>query len=96
MRRRIVLIEGDLLILFLLFLIALLYSSVGHGGASGYLAILSLTTYAEYDSGWLKQHEWALNLVVADMALYQYREAGFFTLELTLPFIFEVITCVFV
>jgi len=91
MRRRIVLIEGEVLILFLLFLIALLYSSVGHGGASGYLAILSLTIYAEYDSGWLKQHAWALNLVVAAIAFYHYRKAGFFNLELTLPFIFASI-----
>ena len=87
MRRRIVLIEGEILILFLLFLIALLYSSVGHGGASGYLAILSLTIYAEYDSGWLKQHAWALNLVVAAVAFYYYRKAGFFNFDLTFPFL---------
>ncbi len=80
-------IEGEFLILFLLFLIALLYSSVGHGGASGYLAILSLTIYAEYDSGWLKQHAWALNLVVAAIAFYHYKKAGFFNLELAIPFI---------
>ena len=80
-------IEGEFLILLLLFLIALLYSSVGHGGASGYLAVLSLTIYAEYDSGWLKQHAWALNLVVAAIAFYHYRKAGFFNLKLTLPFI---------
>ena len=80
-------IEGEFLILLLLFLIALLYSSVGHGGASGYLAILSLTIYAEYDSGWLKQHAWTLNLVVAAVAFYHYRKAGFFNLKLTFPFI---------
>ena len=81
------LIEGEYFILFLLFTMALFYSSVGHGGASGYLAILSLTVYAEYDSGWLKQHVWALNLVVAAVAFYHYRKAGFFNLKLTLPFI---------
>ena len=80
-------IEGEFLILSLLFLIALLYSSVGHGGASGYLAILSLTIYAEYDSGWLKQHAWALNLVVAAIAFYHYKKAGFFDIKLTFPFI---------
>ena len=80
-------IEGEFLILFMLFLIAMLYSSVGHGGASGYLAILSLTIYAEYDSGWLKQHAWALNLVVAAIAFYHYKKAGFFNLKLTFPFI---------
>ena len=80
-------IEGEFLILSLLFLIALLYSSVGHGGASGYLAVLSLTIYGEYDSGWLKQHAWALNLVVAAIAFYHYKKAGFFNLKISYPFI---------
>ena len=38
-----------------LFLMSLLYSSVGHGGASGYLAILSLSIYANEGDLWLKQ-----------------------------------------
>ena len=60
---------------------------MGHGGASGYLAVLSLTVYGEYDSGWLKQHAWCLNLVVAAIAFYHYRKAGFHIPKLTLPFI---------
>ena len=40
-----------------------------------------------YDSGWLKQHAWALNLVVAAIAFYHYKKAGFFNLKLTFPFI---------
>ena len=81
------LIEGEFLVLIALFFVALLYSSVGHGGASGYLAVLSLTAYAEYDSGWLKQHAWCLNLAVASIAFYHYRKAGFHIPKLTLPFI---------
>ena len=81
------LVGGEFLILLSLFLVALLYSSVGHGGASGYLAVLSLTIYGEYDSGWLKQHVWCLNLVVASIAFYHYRKAGFHLPKLTLPFI---------
>ena len=79
--------DGECLILIALFFVALLYSSVGHGGASGYLAVLSLTAYAEYDSGWLKQHAWCLNLAVASIAFYHYRKAGFHIPKLTLPFI---------
>ncbi len=79
--------ESDFLILLALFLVALLYSSVGHGGASGYLAVLSLTIYGEYDSSWLKQHAWCLNLVVASIAFYHYRKAGFHVPKLTLPFV---------
>ena len=50
------------ILLFGLFCIAVLYSSVGHGGASGYLAVLSLTSYGMLESDWLKQHAWILNL----------------------------------
>jgi uncharacterized protein len=34
------------LLALLLFVVAALYSSVGHGGASGYLAVLSLFAFA--------------------------------------------------
>ena len=45
-----------LLLCLALFVIAALYASVGHGGASGYLALLSLSTFASMNSSWLKQH----------------------------------------
>ena len=48
---------GEFLLLFSLSIIAALYASVGHGGASGYLAVLSLTIYAANDPGWLKRLE---------------------------------------
>ena len=70
-----------------LFLISILYSSVGHGGASGYLAILSLSTFASMESSWLKQHVWCLNLVVAAIAFYHYYKAGFYVKKFTIPFI---------
>ena len=50
---------GDFFLLVALSIIAVLYSSVGHGGASGYLAVLSLTAYAAKDPAWLKQHAWS-------------------------------------
>ena len=58
-------------------LIAAMYASVGHGGASGYLAVLSLTVYAANDPAWLKQHAWSLNLLVAGMAFFAYKKGGF-------------------
>lgn len=70
-----------------LFFVSILYSSVGHGGASGYLAILSLSTYATMENGWLKQQVWCLNLVVAAIAFYYYYKEGFFDKKLTIPFI---------
>lgn len=80
-----VLTTGVLLVA--LCLVAFLYASVGHGGASGYLAILSLTVYSSQDSAWLKQHAWSLNLLVAGLAFIAYRRSGFFSWKLTLPFV---------
>ena len=70
-----------------LFFISVLYSSVGHGGASGYLAILSLSVYGNMESSWLKQYAWCLNLVVAAIAFYHYYRGGYYDKKLTLPFI---------
>ncbi len=70
-----------------LLVIAALYSSVGHGGASGYLAILSLTAFATRDVAWLKQQAWCLNLLVAALAFYHYRRGGHHVPRLTIPFI---------
>ena len=74
-------------ILVALFFISILYSSVGHGGASGYLAILSLTTFATMSDVWLKQHAWMLNLIVAAIAFYHYNKQGYHDFSLTKPFI---------
>tara|TARA_B100000945_G_scaffold55202_1_gene40539 strand:- start:12165 stop:12920 length:756 start_codon:yes stop_codon:yes gene_type:complete len=70
-----------------LFLISILYSSVGHGGASGYLAVLSLSVYGGMGNSWLKQYAWCLNLFVAAIAFYHYYKAGYFNKKLSLPFI---------
>jgi len=78
---------GLVAICFALFCVAALYASVGHGGASGYLAILSLTTYGAMESAWLKQHAWCLNLVVAAIAFWHFHRAGHHVPKLTVPFI---------
>ena len=74
-------------ICFALFIVAALYASVGHGCASGYLAILSLTTYGAMEAAWLKQHAWCLNLVVAAIAFWHFQRAGHHVSKLTIPFI---------
>ena len=75
------------LILAGLFVVAALYSSVGHGGGSGYLAILSLTSYATAETVWLKQYAWSLNLIVAALAFWHYNRQGHHDWGLTLPFV---------
>ena len=84
------------LLLVGLFLVAILYSSVGHGGASGYLAVMSLTSYGMMEAAWLKQHAWFLNLVVASLAFYQYRKEGFHDFRLTMPFIIASVPMAFI
>lgn len=76
-----------IVILVALVIVSTLYSSVGHGGASGYLAILSLTSFGLLGSGWLKQHAWSMNLVVASIAFWYYYKAGYHIPKLTIPFI---------
>ena len=81
-------LSGEMwLILAGLFIVAALYSSVGHGGGSGYLAILSLTSYGSAESVWLKQYAWSLNLIVAGLAFWHYYKAGHHNWSLSLPFI---------
>ena len=77
----------EVLISIALLAVASMYSSVGHGGASGYLAILSLTSFALMEDDWLKQHAWSLNLIVASLAFYQFRKAGHHLPSLSVPFI---------
>lgn len=74
-------------LLFSLAVIALLYGSVGHGGASGYLAVLSLSTFAAQGAIWLKPHALALNIIVVLLGLYHYGRQGYLNLKLILPFV---------
>lgn len=73
----------EVLIAVALLFVAALYSSVGHGGASGYLAVLSLTSFATMEEVWLKQHAWCLNLIVAAIAFHHYHRAGHHVPRLT-------------
>jgi hypothetical protein len=63
--------------------VALLYSSVGHAGASGYIAVLTLFGFAP---GVIKPTALVLNVLVATLAAAQYRRAGHFTWETFWPF----------
>lgn len=65
-----------------LFLVALLYASVGHGGASGYLAVLALFG-AEPST--MRPTALVLNLFVSLVAFVQFRGAGFFRARIFWP-----------
>jgi uncharacterized membrane protein YfcA len=71
------------LILFLLGTMAFLYASVGHGGASGYLAVLALFSVAPVV---MKQSALLLNLGVSLMSFVAFYQQGFFKWRLFWPF----------
>lgn len=63
--------------------IALLYSSVGHAGASGYIAVMSLANIAPAE---IKPTALALNILVASIASWQFWRAAHFSWSLFWPF----------
>ena len=92
-----IILQYELYLLFAgLVIISALYSSVGHGGASGYLAILSISSYGLMSHIWLKQHVWIMNLVVASIAFYHYNRAGYHIPKLTIPFIIASVPMAFI
>jgi len=70
--------------MLLLLLIAVFYSSVGHGGASSYLALMTLWGF---ETGAVKSSALILNLVVSFIAFVQYTQQGHFKWKLTWPFL---------
>ncbi len=76
-------LENIWLFLILLPIVAFLYASVGHGGASGYLALMALFSFAP-DT--MKPTALLLNLFVAGIAFYHYYKAGYFNKKLFLSF----------
>ena len=77
--------DSDYIWLFLITLpfVALLYASVGHGGASGYLALMALFSFAPEI---MRPTALLLNLFVAGIAFYHYYKAGYFNKKLFFSF----------
>jgi uncharacterized membrane protein YfcA len=74
-------------------LAAALYSSVGHGGASGYLAAMALFGVAPV---FMKPAALAMNIVVAGLVFYRLWRAGYFDARLFWPFALGSIPLAFV
>jgi len=74
----------EYLFLFLLFVVAFLYSSVGHGGGSGYLALMALFGVAPET---MRFTSLTLNIFVSLIAFLAYYKAGYFRYKLVLPFL---------
>lgn len=66
-----------------IFIVAILYSSVGHGGASGYLAVMALLAIAPEIT---RPTALLLNVFVASIGTIQFYRAGHFSWKVFLPF----------
>lgn len=81
------------LLLVTVLMVAVLYSSVGHGGASGYIAVLALFSVAPAA---FKPTALLLNILVAGIATYSFARAGHFSWRLFWPFAATSIPCSFI
>lgn len=78
--------------LILLPIVSFLYASVGHGGASGYLALMALFTFTPES---MKPTALLLNIFVAGSSFYYYYKAKFFNKKLFLYFAISSIPLAF-
>ena len=81
------------LIILAIFLVAVMYSSVGHGGASGYLAVMAFWAVAPET---VRPTTLVLNLFVASIGTVQFYRAGYFSWRIFLPFAAGAIPMAFV
>jgi uncharacterized membrane protein YfcA len=72
---------------------AALYSSVGHGGASAYIALMALSGLAPEE---VRPAALVLNIVVAGMGAFRYLSAGRFDWQVFWPFAVTAIPAAFI
>ncbi|MEO7539743.1 MAG: sulfite exporter TauE/SafE family protein [Pyrinomonadaceae bacterium] len=70
-------------IIVAIFVVAILYSSVGHGGASGYLAVMAFFAVAPEV---VRPTALVLNVFVASIGAFLFYRSGYFSWRLFLPF----------
>jgi uncharacterized membrane protein YfcA len=75
---------GDMVLTLLIFAAALLYASVGHAGASGYLAAMALFGLAPAE---MKPAALVLNIFVATIGTMKYVRAGCFSWTIFWPLV---------
>lgn len=82
----------ELLLAVPIFVAALLYSSVGHGGASGYLAVMALAGISPAE---MRPAALALNIMVAAIATFKFYRVGAFSWRLFWPLALASIPCAY-
>lgn len=85
--------ESFILFYCLLFLVAFLYASVGHGGASGYLALMALFAVSP---AIMRPTALLLNLFVSSTSFIQFYRGGHFKWKTFWPFVLTSIPLSFI
>ncbi len=86
-------IDGIFIFLMVLPLVAFMYSAVGHGGASGYLALMAMWSFPV---AMMKPTALVLNLFVAAVSFISYARKGHFNIKLFLAFAIASIPMAFI
>lgn len=86
-------LENIYLFFILLPIVSFLYASVGHGGASGYLALMALFSFSPET---MKPTALLLNLFVAGISFYYYYKGGYFNKKLFISFAVSSIPLAFI
>lgn len=76
--------QEALLLSALFFVVATLYTTVGHAGASGYLAMMALVGLSPAS---MRPTALVLNIIVASFTVYRFRKARFFSWSGLWPFL---------
>ncbi len=76
-----------------MFLGAALYSSVGHAGASAYIAFMALFSVPP---SVMRPTALTLNILVASFASYRYARAGYFRWRVVWPFLLGSVPFAFI
>src|SRR5712664_3458806 len=77
-------LESLLLLAAAMFVVATLYATVGHGGASGYLAVMALASMAPEV---MRPTALALNILVASFTVYRFYRAKYLLWQGLWPFL---------
>jgi uncharacterized membrane protein YfcA len=83
----------DVLLLACLLVVGFLYASVGHGGASGYIAVFSLFNVAMPS---YKPWVLVMNVIIASMAFIQFYRSGHFRWRQCWPFLLTSIPAAYI
>jgi uncharacterized protein len=84
--------DVNILFLVAIFAVAFMYASVGHGGASGYLALMALFGISTV---YMRASALSLNLFVSAVSFYAFYRGGHFKIKILVPFVIGSIPMAF-